>query len=134
VPLEVPVPETLVEPLERHVERWRPVLLSGTISDRLWISSKRRPINARGMDEIVPRITTQYLGIRLTPHDFRDCLATDVAINNPAEVRIASTLLGHRQTRTTERYYNQARQREAAALWQETILRCRHRARRLPRT
>ena len=130
-PLEVPVPDALVAPLERHIERWRPVLLGGVVSDRLWISNKHRPINVRGMQEIVPRITAQCLGVRLTSHDFRDCLATDVAINNPAEIRIASTLLGHRQTRTTERFYNRARQREAGTLWQETILRSRRRAMRL---
>jgi integrase len=53
---------------------------------------------------------------------FRDCAATSIAIEDPKHVRIASQILGHRSTATTERYYNQARAIDAARRYQDFLL------------
>jgi integrase len=39
---------------------------------------------------------------------FRDAAATTLAIADPAHVRVAAPLLGHRTFTTTERHYQQA--------------------------
>ena len=49
----------------------------------------------------------------LCPHLFRDAAATTLAIADPAHVRVAAPLLGHRTFATTERHYRQARAYEA---------------------
>jgi hypothetical protein len=45
-----------------------------------------------------------------------------IAIDDPAHVRIAARLLGHRSLATTERYYNQARSVEAVRRHQELVI------------
>ena len=53
---------------------------------------------------------------------FRDCSATTIVLEDPSHVRIASRLLGHRTSSTTEKYYNQARSVEACRTMQNFLL------------
>ena len=57
--------------------------------------------------------TKEQFGVAINPHLFRDAAATTMAIADPANVRLAAPLLGHRTFTTTERYYRQARAQEA---------------------
>ena len=57
--------------------------------------------------------TKDSFGVAINPHLFRDAAATTLAIADPAHVRVAAPLLGHRNFGTTERYYRQARSQEA---------------------
>ena len=57
--------------------------------------------------------TKEHFGIAINPHLFRDAAATTLAITDPAHVRIAAPLLGHRTFATTERHYRQARAQQA---------------------
>jgi integrase/recombinase XerD len=76
-------------------------------------------------ETIVGRTGTAF-GQPVNPHLFRDCAATSIAIEDPEHVRIASQILGHRSTATTERYYNQARIVDAARRYQDFLLALRH--------
>ena len=49
--------------------------------------------------------TKDKFGVAMNPHLFRDAAATTVAIADPANVRLAAPLLGHRTFTTTEKYY-----------------------------
>ena len=72
-------------------------------------------------DSIIRR-TRIVFGHSINPHLFRDCAATSIAIDDPAHVRVASQLLGHRSRATTERYYNQAQAIDAARRYQHFLL------------
>jgi integrase/recombinase XerC len=65
-------------------------------------------------------------GVRrgLSPHLFRDCLATSLAINDPGIVNIAHVMLGN-SLATTERFYNLAQTLEAGRLVGDTLARLR---------
>ena len=52
--------------------------------------------------------TAIAFGKAMNPHLFRDAAATTLAIGDPAHVRVAAPLLGHRSFSTTEKYYQQA--------------------------
>ena len=123
--IELPVPKWMVDNLARYLDYWRPILLGCRSSDRLWISACGRPLGTNEVYGVVRAVTSAHLGGALNPHLFRDCLATDIAVNDPEHVRIASAILGHTRLSTTERYYNLARQLEAATLWQQNVLRMR---------
>jgi integrase len=73
----------------------------------------------------VCRHTHAAFGRSINPHLFRDCLATDIAIHDPAHVRIAAHMLGHADPRTTDRHYNQARAIEAGRRHQRRLLKLR---------
>jgi integrase/recombinase XerD len=126
--LEFPWPEILAPALERWLDRWRPVLLA--LSGRwarptgaaLWISANGSPMTEQAIyDRIVERTRTAF-GKPINPHLFRDCAATTLAHADPAHVRVAAPLLGHRSFATTERHYLQARIGEASCRMQQDVL------------
>lgn len=127
--LELALPEELDGPIERYLDRWRPLLLDGRSSDRLWISANGNPLDPDSVTEVVKERTERLFGIAINPHCFRAALMTEVAVRDPKHVRIASPMLGHRAS-ASGRYYNLAGQHEAARDWQEIILQHRWEARR----
>jgi integrase/recombinase XerD len=66
--------------------------------------------------------TEEELGVRLSPHLFRDALATGVATDDPEHVGIVARLLGHADTRTAERHYIHARAITASRRYNGVIL------------
>ena len=72
--------------------------------------------------DVFTRRTAAAFGQSINPHLFRDCAATSIAIDDPAHVRIASQILGHRSTATTEQYYNQAQAIDAARRYQDFLV------------
>lgn len=63
-------------------------------------------------DRVRERTEVKF-GCALNLHLFRDAAATTLAIADPAHVRLAAPLLGHRTFSTTEKYYQQAKTFEA---------------------
>ena len=57
----------------------------------------------------------------VSPHGFRDAVATTVAITAPAQIRLVTSLLGHRALGTAHRHYNLARGTEAAMAWHQVL-------------
>ncbi|MDN3568487.1 tyrosine-type recombinase/integrase [Paeniroseomonas aquatica] len=132
--IEVPWPETLVPALEVYLTTWRPVLLARRISwsagapaagTDLSVSSRGAAMGTQALYDMTTKRTRLAFGKALSPHLFRDCAATSIAIEDPVHVRIASQVLGHRSQATTERYYNQAQTIDAARQWQATLDRMR---------
>lgn len=133
-PIELPWPEELISALEVYLSCHRPVLAHGyepgkpAVSRALWLSRNGGALSEDGMYGRITKLTRKHLGRSLNPHLFRDCAATSLAIEDPAHVRIAASLLGHRQFATTERYYNQACNIEASRIVQNFLLSLRRSA------
>ena len=66
-------------------------------------------------------------GAAINPHLFRDEATTGIAIHDPAHMRSAASLLGHRQLSTTERYHQQAQSPEAQREFAKQVQRLRGR-------
>lgn len=56
----------------------------------------------------------RLFGAAINRHAFRSLAATLLAVTSPEEALHARSLLGHRQMKTTERYYVRANQLSAA--------------------
>jgi integrase len=69
--------------------------------------------------------TKAAFGAAMSPHPFRDCAATAIAIADPEHVRDIMAILGHATLATSQRHYNQARGLEASRRYQGTIDRLR---------
>lgn len=119
---EIAFPGALVPYLERHIDHHRIRLLKGAESDRLWISWRGTEIKDHTVFCRIIRLTTRLFGHSLNPHLFRDCAATSVAILDPANMAVASTLLGHVSPHSVERSYNQASALEAGRMYHKAIL------------
>jgi site-specific recombinase XerD len=118
-PLEMLWPVQLAEPLEQYLTTWRPVLARRTgrwtrdAAGALWISKDGSPMTEMAIYDRIRARTREAFGEAINPHAFRHAAATTVAIADPANVRVAAPLLGHRTLTTTEKYYQQASAQEA---------------------
>ena len=132
-PLEFEWPECLTAALDTYLLTHRPVLLTQrnrwykAAGDRLWISSHGSPLTEIALFDIVTKRTMAAFGRAINPHLFRDAAATTMAIHDPAKVRIAAPLLGHRTFATTERHYIQAQSLQAHRAFSDEIIALRQR-------
>lgn len=112
-------PEMLLPQLQTYLGVHRPVLAeqvnrwTAETGNHLWVSSHSSPMTEMAIYGAIRKRTAAAFGTAINPHLFRDEAATALAIHDPAHVRSAAPLLGHRQPSTTERYYQQAQSLEA---------------------
>ena len=119
--IEVPVPGILTAYIELYCAVHRPILLGPSISNSLWISRVGRPLSQSTIRHHIKNRTEEAFGHPITPHLFRDCAATSVAIEDPHHVRIAMNILGHHSLATTQRYYDQSQMLAAGRTYQSAL-------------
>ena len=68
------------------------------------------------------------MGVPISPHLFRDCAATTIAIDDPEHVLTIAPLLGHTTLKTSEKHYNHARSLDASRRFQAVMREVRARA------
>jgi integrase/recombinase XerD len=125
--LEIDWPESLIEALDEYLLTYRPVLEARDgrwhkpAGDFLWLSKDGSPMTEMAIYDRIRVRTKAKFGMALNPHLFRDAAATTMAIADPAHVRLAAPLLGHRSFSTTEKYYQQATSREAHRQYIEAL-------------
>lgn len=125
--LEIEWPECLIEQLEEYLLIYRPILEARDgrwhkpADDALWVSKDGSPMTEIAIYDRVRVRTKDKFGTAINPHLFRDAAATTMAIADPAHVRLAAPLLGHRTFSTTEKYYQQAKTYEAHQAYLKAI-------------
>jgi integrase len=117
-----PLPLALTPHIDRYLDEIRPALLRGHVSDAFWVSTYRAALSEQSIYTKVCAATEEELGVRLSPHLFRDALATGIATDDPEHIRIASRLLGHADPRTTERHYIHAQAITASRRYNAVVL------------
>jgi hypothetical protein len=125
--LEVQFPEALLPWLFKYLSHYRPLLAGDRyLGDRLWVSMHYRAQWRGTIYQKIMWLTEEAFGLGLSPHLFRDALATSLAINDPEIVNTAHVMLGN-SLATTERFYNLAKTIEAGRLVGDTLARLRSR-------
>lgn len=119
--IEVPVPIVLTPYIDDYLAHHRPRLLNGNDSDRLWISRFGSDLTCNSLRREIKLHTEEAFGKAITPHLFRDCAATSIAIHDPEHVWITTNILGHNTLATSQKYYDQSRMLEAGRHYQSTI-------------
>lgn len=131
-PVEVPWPDGLAHALDTYLREHRAVLCglrnrwTRPVGNALWVSTHGSPMAMSAIYDVITSRTAEAFGQPVNPHLFRDCAATSIAIEDPAHVRIASQLLGHRSVATTEQYYNHAQAIDAARCYHGFLVGLRH--------
>jgi site-specific recombinase XerD len=95
----------------------------------LWVSQWSLAMGAATIYDSITRATHAKFGHEISPHLFRDCAATSIAIEDPAHVRITMRILGHSKIATSEQYYNHAQSRVATGRYQDHIAELRRQSR-----
>lgn len=127
------VPAELTEPMDRYTSEFRPRLLDGNATDRLWVSRIGGALSYNGLHRHLKNLTRCAFGIALGPHAFRHIAATSIAEEDPAHVNIIASLLGHATLTMSERHYNRATGVKAANAYQDIVRNRRADARRRDR-
>ena len=110
-PIQFAYPVWLAEPFTIYVGEVRPRLLArstGPDEGWLWIGRRGRPLGGIEMAERIATKTKKHLGSRISPHLFRDCAATDIALLDPQHIGITKSVLQHSTLASSQKYYNQA--------------------------
>jgi integrase len=139
-PYEALLPPALASRLERYLAVHRPVLMRGERADdrmeappinpdldAVWVSEVGTQLEIGALARRIFDHTRQEFGHPISPHLFRDCAATSIAVDNPKHVGDASLVLGHADHRITEKHYNHARSLEASRRYAQTLVKLRRR-------
>lgn len=116
--LEFSIPADLVPCLENYLDHYRLLFPRADHHDHLWASAKGRPMGEQAIYQRIVLHTGRAFGKSVNPHLFRDCVATTIAIEDPAHVGIAAQLLGHASLEFTQQHYIQAETLEACRSYQ----------------
>jgi integrase len=130
-PIDLPAPDALTPYIDRYLSHHRPLLLKriGSWSrgdhdtrEAFWISDHRSAMSQAAVYYQVNVMTRRAFGRQLSPHLFRDCAATSIAIEDPEHVYITTSIPGHTTLLTSEQHYNHAQSTEAAGRIQDLIM------------
>ena len=91
--------------LELFLAEVRPVLARNYTGDRIWLSMRGGPQSAQAIRKAIKKMTKQMFGRPITPHWFRDCVATAIGEADPADLMRASWTLAN-QPDTMNIVYN----------------------------
>lgn len=107
----VPLGDEAVAWLKRYQQEARPALLSGKLSDAVFVTARGGPMTRQSFWHLIKRHAL-IAGIKqpLSPHTLRHAFATHL-INHGADLRVVQLLLGHADISTTQIYTHVARER-----------------------
>lgn len=123
VPVDWSVPESLEAAVHTYIDSVRPFLLKNRIDDEgwFWIGRRGRRMPDNDISVRVTKSTRKHFGRDLSPHLFRDCVATEIALERPEWIGITKHLLGHVRLVSSQKFYNQATSLTAFARQAEVI-------------
>ncbi|MEP7172324.1 MAG: site-specific integrase [Aestuariivirga sp.] len=106
-PDERPVPNFLSRHIGVYLKTHRPTF--SYAGKELWVGTYGRPLSYSAVERIVTETTRQTLGIPISPHLFRSCAASSAYMHARATPNLASAVLNHRGSRTTQEHYNRSK-------------------------
>ena len=100
----IPLSDSTIILLDTYINTYRPSLLKGYLTDKVFISSYGRGITRQGYFKLLKKIAGE-VGIKkdFSPHTLRHSFATHL-LTHGADLRSIGELLGHENIKTTQIY------------------------------
>ena len=127
------LPDALTEPMQRYLAEFRPKLLGGKTSSRLWITHLGEAFTYSGFQRQLPQLTLRVFGIALRPHAFRSIVATSIATDDPEHVSIIAAVLRHATLAMSHKHYVRASGVKAMSDLQQVVAELRRAGKRRQR-
>jgi integrase/recombinase XerD len=107
----VPIGEEALAWLARYLREARPALLSGKLSEDLFVTVRGHAMTRQAFWQLIKRYAVRAgIGRPISPHTLRHAFATHL-VNHGADLRVVQLLLGHADITTTQIYTHVARER-----------------------
>jgi integrase/recombinase XerD len=107
----VPLGEIAAVALRSYLERSRPLLLRGSETEALFVSSRRRQMTRQMFWERIKHYVRKAgIAQAVSPHTLRHSFATHL-LDNGADLRAVQAMLGHADISTTQIYTHVSRER-----------------------
>ena len=114
------LPARLTPYIETYLRIVRPALLRERMHDALWIGLNGSPLEAKGIQEMVCKLSKARFGVAFGPHRFRHAIATTVPLKAPEIPGLAAPLLGITKE-TVQSHYDRASQVMAVKMFHEML-------------
>jgi integrase len=123
-PLHYPLPAVMTPLFDRYLSRARPILTSSEVP-WLFPGEDDKHKATRTLSQQIGEVLEKHVGVIMTPHQFRHLAAKLLLDRHPGAYELARRLLGHKDVKTTTRFYAEFDMRRAAQYFDETILKLR---------
>jgi integrase len=124
VVLEFEVPTVLADRFWAYRNEIAPALI-GERPQAVFVSLTGRPRKPDTIEITIKKTIQRYLGVRLTPHQFRHLAAKIALDNNPGAYELVRQLLGHKNLKTTTNFYAGVDTRRAGRAHAELVMKLR---------
>ena len=100
----IPMGDNMINILDEYINVYRPTLLKGYLTDKVFISSYGKGITRQGFFKILKKAANDA-GIKkdFSPHTLRHSFATHL-LDHGADLRSIGEMLGHENIKTTQIY------------------------------
>lgn len=124
VVLEFEIPTELADRLYVFRNEIAPAVIGGR-PDAVFVSWTGKPRTQAAIKIAIEKTVLRYLGVKLTPHQFRHLAAKIILDNNPGAYELVRQLLGHTNLRTTTSFYSGLDTRRAGRAHAELVMKLR---------
>lgn len=124
VPLEFELPDVLSNRLHAYRNKIAPTVI-GRRPDHLFLTWRGKPRTQAAIAVAIEKTVLKYVGVRLTPHQFRHLAAKIILDANPGAYELVRELMGHKNMQTTTNFYAGIDTRRAGRAHVELIARIR---------
>jgi integrase len=104
VPLEFELPPVLSDRLHLLRNQIAP-MVTGRRPDHLFVTWRGKPRPQGALAVAIEKTVLKYVGVRLTPHQFRHLAAKIILDQNPGAFELVRELMGHKNIQTTINFY-----------------------------
>ncbi|MGA7787526.1 MAG: site-specific integrase [Xanthobacteraceae bacterium] len=124
VPLEFELPLALSDRLHVYRNKFAPTV-TGRRPDNVFLTWRGKPRTQATIAVAIEKTVLKYVGVRLTPHQFRHLAAKIILDENPGAYELVRELMGHKNMQTTTNFYAGIDTRRAGRAHLELIAKIR---------
>jgi integrase len=124
IPLEFEIPAALAERFQVYRNEIAPAVI-GERPDAVFVSFSGRPRKRDTIKMTITKTIRSYLGVKLTPHQFRHLAAKIILDDNPGAYELVRQLLGHTNVSTTTTFYAGIDTRRAGRAHADLVMKLR---------
>ena len=122
--LNYEIPASLADRLWLYRNEIAPAVI-GERPSAVFVSLTGKPKTQGGLKLAIEKAVRRYLGVKVTPHQYRHLAAKLALDNNPGAYELVRQLLGHKNLKTTTNFYSGVDTRRAGRAHADLIMKLR---------